>query len=411
MTPADSRSIVVHLVHGTWPYGLLNHLIQRRPDRPTPWFEDGSRFRDGIKDRLRHHKSIEFRAFKWSGKNSVNARFDASYEFHDHLNLSLQENDDSLHVIVAHSHGGTVVEQAIRSHISAKRVKALICLATPFAYVREGDEADDSFKMAALGHSISAGLVVAIFLYSAKFMAVHILTAVLLIALQPLVGATVDLALQLIPPKHSNTEQSPLAFSSPIPFFLLRATRDEATLGLGFVQFLSGLLGWLFTNLGYGYTEHQKNYSRPFRTKLLERWRNMRKLYPLGLLILYLLVTSKRTSALPFLLDGFLVVTVLEFAAAVSSIAAFLLIASAVGFWDFTAAIWSNIEVDTVPEFQNCHIKSFGRLRGGEEDSLRHGLYDYADVKAEIAQIIGAVASGDEPRFQTVHWAYVEYES
>jgi hypothetical protein len=41
--------VVVHTVHGTWPYGLWNQLLRRTgKGKELPWFENGSSFHKAV---------------------------------------------------------------------------------------------------------------------------------------------------------------------------------------------------------------------------------------------------------------------------------------------------------------------------------------------------------------------------
>ena len=77
-------------------------------------------------------------AFKWSGTNSFVARSEAVEAFHEHLKKSLQ-TPDTRHIIVAHSHGGTVaVAAAMRLEKAERaRIDGIVTMGTPFITFRD----------------------------------------------------------------------------------------------------------------------------------------------------------------------------------------------------------------------------------------------------------------------------------
>ena len=82
-------------------------------------------------------RDLEWVSYKWSGKNSFAARAEAANKLVDDLSLSFEREPNAEHVIIAHSHGGSVSLIAAREldvrgpHLLSK----LICLASPFASV------------------------------------------------------------------------------------------------------------------------------------------------------------------------------------------------------------------------------------------------------------------------------------
>jgi hypothetical protein len=106
--PTFAPRVLVHLVHGTWPYGLIGRYIPAlRRRRPPPWFEAGSEFWRDLA--LKVHCKVELEPFRWSGANSLSARLSAAQRLRDKIanvaNVSLR---DTCQLIIAHSHGGNV---------------------------------------------------------------------------------------------------------------------------------------------------------------------------------------------------------------------------------------------------------------------------------------------------------------
>ena len=125
----ECEQSVVHLVHGTCPHGLL------KLRKPIAWFEDGSPFRTSLQQRSGLKGEILFQQFEWSGRNSVRARSRAAKDFALYLHRSIKESECP-HLIIAHSHGGTIAEEAICDGYTDPRLKALICLSHS-VYVRQ----------------------------------------------------------------------------------------------------------------------------------------------------------------------------------------------------------------------------------------------------------------------------------
>ncbi len=152
-------AMVVHLVHGTWPFGPF----RRSSADKKAWFENGSAVRKSIESQV--NCEVHFREFRWSGRNSFSARRTASTAFDNHLDKSLRESPETMHIIIAHSHGGTVAAEAIASRSlwmrGECRIKALVCLATPFAYLSPISGRDEFLFFSATGSIITALIAIA----------------------------------------------------------------------------------------------------------------------------------------------------------------------------------------------------------------------------------------------------------
>jgi hypothetical protein len=154
---AREAPVVVHLVHGTWPFGPFR---SRSRDKKA-WFEEGSEVRNAIEHHVGSH--VDFRIFIWSGRNSLSERIKASSALIAHMDLALQENLESRHVIVAHSHGGTIAASCLsRVQIPERpRVKALLCLATPFVYLSTLSRAERNVVSGAIASLLIAAAFLA----------------------------------------------------------------------------------------------------------------------------------------------------------------------------------------------------------------------------------------------------------
>jgi hypothetical protein len=92
--------VIVHLVHGTWPFGPFGRLFGAK----KAWFEDGSPFQKAVESLA--DRPLEFQPFPWSGRNSVMARLNASEKLAHHLEQLQKNKPSARHVIIAHSQGG-----------------------------------------------------------------------------------------------------------------------------------------------------------------------------------------------------------------------------------------------------------------------------------------------------------------
>lgn len=121
----------VHLIHGTW----ANPAKAR--SRPT-WFEPGG----SLEAALRAHgdandwRQICFAdAPHWSGQNSFAARSAAADQLSEYFKGVLFDHRTTFdrHVVIAHSHGGTVAAEALRKlGPLAAEFSGLLTLGTPF---------------------------------------------------------------------------------------------------------------------------------------------------------------------------------------------------------------------------------------------------------------------------------------
>jgi hypothetical protein len=134
--------ITVTLVHGTW--GGHKRRWFGRKAKPT-WYDDGQSFRYWLGLRL-SAAGFEptFRAFEWSGRNSISARCTAAQKLSASLASQFRDTPDD-GVIIAHSHGGNVALKAIDTLRVDNKVELgkipnsnrlrVITLATPFLRV------------------------------------------------------------------------------------------------------------------------------------------------------------------------------------------------------------------------------------------------------------------------------------
>ena len=149
MTGRDSLSprqeIVVTLVHGTilfarWPFvfRLLRRIrgILFRGETKLQWYQRGSPFATALRESI-GEDCKDIQPFEWSGGNTVWDRLSAAMSLRRHIAAIADEHRDAIQILVGHSHGGSVCQEALRDSDTPKRVKAFVSLATPYVHVRQ----------------------------------------------------------------------------------------------------------------------------------------------------------------------------------------------------------------------------------------------------------------------------------
>ena len=118
MDVSDPPVVVVTCVHGTWA-------------RASRWAQLEESVAAALND---CGGPIEFRYFRWSGRDSLRQRTKAAAK----LRLSLEEQVASspitLHVVIAHSHGANIVLHALdqASPELTERLAGIVLLSAPF---------------------------------------------------------------------------------------------------------------------------------------------------------------------------------------------------------------------------------------------------------------------------------------
>ena len=133
----DNQSVCVTLVHGTVLFRRMQRFIAAFKKKELHWYEENSEFHSTLKTQLElmdPHRYFINRPFKWPGSNLVRARHDAAGKLVKHL----RESSTYEHLIIAHSHGGNVVRQAL-DQIKGEMNVRVITLATPFVEVKGRD--------------------------------------------------------------------------------------------------------------------------------------------------------------------------------------------------------------------------------------------------------------------------------
>jgi hypothetical protein len=127
---APARRVVIHLVHGTWGRGLAAAVLPWYAPRLTnAWFRPESEFCRSL-----GADGYAFRPFEWSGMNSIIARARAAQRLRGVLQAARREDPEACQIVIAHSHGGNVVVQALQHEVELP--DGIATLGTPFLHAR-----------------------------------------------------------------------------------------------------------------------------------------------------------------------------------------------------------------------------------------------------------------------------------
>jgi hypothetical protein len=153
------------LIHGTWA-----HLF---PSGALAWFEEGSSFQARLSEELtkRSHLHEFAEPFRWSGRNSIDARYIASGQLAERIKTENEDHPSDHILLVCHSHGGNV---ALLSLVWLKKHGysipiSIVTMATPFLWVNEVSDNDPRFKSYAHVDNIIRYSVIMIFVVRAIY--------------------------------------------------------------------------------------------------------------------------------------------------------------------------------------------------------------------------------------------------
>lgn len=367
---------VVHFVHGTWPYGPFRKTA---PSNSLSWFEDGSLFRERISKHV--NNNTVFDTFMWSGRNSFKARENAVVEFSNYFKESKRKYPRARHVVVAHSHGGTVCTDYLKYHIEHD-ISAIVCLSTPFAYMVKRHSWEDDH--ATLFCVAVASLFLAICFYCSGFYILNHFSAWLYFPLWVIANVTVSGVLLSFTERYES-RLNPFHLRSPPPIFVIRATRDEAALVTGLAQTLGHVGRVIFE------TYDGSGNSRLLRYALI-------CFFLFGGWVIFGVLfqnLSHNMTTFEILLSSTI------FGAAFSAILfllSYAIVAISTGQWNLRLWFHHTIEVDAVPMETPVIFKSYAYLDGFKTKSLRHGIYDEPEVQEDIIGIIRAINANKKPK-------------
>ena len=178
-------------------------------------------------------------AFTWTGRNSVNARYNAARSFKEHVQ-KLDIPDGVPYYVVAHSHGGSVVVLALDDEWLRRKVTGLVCLSTPFFHVRARDS---RMRNEVFGPGLLAiGLLVAWLTSLHPASTVWTSAGIGLGAI--LVGLVAPKALSWFGEKALMKMRLPAL--ADVPVLVVRAPADDTSLPLTAFQFVAWLAQWMY---------------------------------------------------------------------------------------------------------------------------------------------------------------------
>jgi hypothetical protein len=437
--------IVVHIIHGTW-------ADPRRAKARPMWSEPGGSLEQALRARLspEANERTKFRSFIWSGKNRFSARTEAMNELRVYLNDALQENPGARHLLLAHSHGGTVAAGALhRMGAEAQRIGGLLTMGTPFvermvAYRDRDSLPFDGFTgafapligaamglAAALAFAIAGQLVAAgllavwtltpIGLLAARkwSMAASIASSVLVVAaplaatrsaqvfssffaLTFLTGFLAVVLAGKLPALHpatrlANEESIPEA--PPVPLIALRLPGDEAGLAIAASQFavwMDSKIRSVVASMGGALLSLPGRYLWPILlalgaagTWIHDLWYGITRTSVWEWLLAWAAATL--LGSLIVLWGGVVLATILKFAAA-------CLLALACGPEVFESPGYTKVYAETLPRLRPMKPDHF-RVRVlfpspedlkslAPKNSLRHSMYEYPSVQEAVADWI-----------------------
>jgi pimeloyl-ACP methyl ester carboxylesterase len=223
-------TLVVTLVHGTWASNAA-------------WLHEDSLLLRSLRAAF-PDQVLRLVPFRWSGHNSVSARFRGAQALAAKLGSMRQEWPEARHVLIGHSHGGFVALSALRGATLDERICGVACLSTPFLMARVRPLS----RLAKIGLTVTPALLVAFGLGQAV---VRSPLGAIVDRHEPLQGAFGLLMLVLAAfawywtPRAVRGlsarvfERMQLPELAPHRLFIVRAPGDEASAALGAAQILN----------------------------------------------------------------------------------------------------------------------------------------------------------------------------
>ena len=378
----DEYKTIVHIVHGTRPFGILKKSINSTPY----WFEEGSPTLSSMVPK-ENCKTI---TFKWSGKNSVKARWLAAQSFKEHLKSNIEKYPSAQHVIVAHSHGGTVVANTLStelaSDIKTSHISGIICLGTPFTYIKPVSEKVKTFVL--FGVLSFLILIMAIFFYIIykKTTLFHSSEKQLLGAFIIFACITYNFFAITFNAFEALSYQKSYAYNgSPIitgiPLLLIRATRDEAAIALGVGQLIQTITGFIHNFV-------LRIYLPRF---LIFRFVPVVLVFCLSAVYaLQSIETAPKTlvEVQESLIIAMIMTSAIHCLPLLVVFMGRLIIAFIVGDWQFSRWPFTFIEIDAAPPESMCTFFSCSQT----ESSMRHSIYQETEVQRIIYDTIEKIS-------------------
>lgn len=376
-----SKQLIVHLVHGTWPNGPFKKVDRSATD---VWYAHESEICRQIVNGA--DRTVQLKQFFWSGNNTFSARRQAAAEFTRHLNTSLEADAGSDHVVLAHSHGGTVAMHAIYRMADFQRypdhpLKAVICMASPFAYVTRATEKQRELAGDAISILLTAAIVTAALLVFPEVL--DIPWALLwFLAAWIVCGFFCNVAVQIW---LFMNRPATLHFDLPepeknLPFYLIRATRDEAALAIGLAQGLNAFFAKIFFATEPDASQRDLRLKRNILSGLVSPLAGLP--FAIPVLVIGLLLHWK----LPVIAIAMLLFS--SIAWPLLAILSYTALCISVGMFKFR--LWGQVvvEVDGAPPNNDSHFISIADTDSLNSLGVRHGIYLLPEVHKAIVKII-----------------------
>jgi hypothetical protein len=330
----------------------------------------------------------EFSVFRWSGQNRSAAREIAANDLLDHLRQAQQAFPQAAHVLVCHSHGGTVAYEALRrgerSPQAGPAPTAILCMGTPFALIRRTTIVEARTNVAAAWSAL-LGVIFALAVLLSNVVGTLwlLLGCVLAHAYVGFLAFKYNSKTKDIMERLARHRAEKPVRRTKIALF--RATRDEASLVIGLAQSPQGLYGLI----------HLKGIKPVNLAAAAFKF--------LALFGLALVIANASLAALERLVHGAAPAELKMFAVPVVAFGligvAHLLcgaaVAPAVGHTRIKDWLRTAVEVETSPPEATCEMTSYSYLGVLEaKGGLRHAIYDHSAVQRDIADTIRRILVG-----------------
>lgn len=386
---SDTHRLTVHLVHGTWAYGFLKRPV---PSKVRTWVDRSSDFRTQLEADT--GLNLRFIVHRWPGRNSFRSRTDFAQKLHLRLRNLFNQNPSDSHVIIAHSHGGTACAYAVgwlcQNRYYKENIKALICLATPFTYSTVMTREERSRAI----WSVCAITTMMLFMHI--WLLCTIVQSYPILVLLAACVVSVSFGIPMIHYYPSMDDYHLWHIDQRVPVFLIRSPRDEASLLLGFVQFINFL-----SRKWYEIVDNLPTFST-FKSpsKLIMSFAlQLPSLFIGNLIATYLVyyhstIPLDDTERVKYIIIVTVIITpgIIGSVFFISQILTFL----ASGLYDFRRIINQIVEVEASPPGATCHVKSYSV---DNDMTMSHSVHDSVAARIDIARIIRLVHDGDTPHF------------
>jgi hypothetical protein len=364
-------------------------MFRRRSQSGQPaWFEDGS----SVRCEIEQFTSVRFETevFRWSGRNSFRRREQAALEFRTHLQRERARRPEARHIVLAHSHGGTVAAQALTaayfSDTDPPPVDGLICLATPFAFPILATRYQRKLIAYSAGSFLAALLLAALL----SFIDLTVVPGFLLLASSVVLTSKIAEAINRLPRPLELIVRWSMPVRDDIPVYTLRSSRDEASLALGLAQTLHAVVSRLST---------EAQQLSPSTSRLFSRT-TMLAVIPFVSIGAGLTLALPGSSSLTLAQRGMIGFAFGNGVAGLAYLVAFACLAGTAGFLPLKIWAMTMPEIDSSPPNTQCTARSYSDL-DPDACRTRHGIYEDEKVVADIAHLIEGFAGGHVPRFMT----------